>query len=84
MKNVHRFPKSFCGFLWVAIAISFGGYSAANAEDNSQESKTETIQCNTKVDWYPDWREAMAIAEKSGKPLFVLHLSGNLRNEKFT
>lgn len=84
MATAPRLPKWFFS-LCCTLAITAGSFSMTAAQDgNASVDKAETIKCNTKVEWHADWREAFALAEKSNKPLFVLHLSGNLQNEAFT
>ena len=51
------------------------------AEDGA---KTEFIQCDTKINFVADYEEAFELAKAENKPLFIVHLSGNLKNSAFT
>ena len=48
-------------------------------------AKSRTLpKHGTQVSWYPDTESARVAAEKQGKMLFVMHLSGNLAKQQFT
>ena len=45
---------------------------------------SEIVKCDTAVEWMRDYDAAFDRAKKTGKPIYVFHLSGNLLNKDFT
>ena len=48
------------------------------------EGNESTGDCGTLLSFHHDYEAAFELAAKENKPLFVVHLSGNLRNEDYT
>ena len=46
----------------------------------AEDGPTDTIQCETKINFVADYDKA----KTENKPLFIVHLSGNLKNSAFT
>ena len=51
---------------------------------SEQERTPNPIRCGTRIDWIEDNELAFAEARRTGKLVYVLHLSGNLKNSTFT
>ena len=50
----------------------------------AEDGKPEIIQCETKINFVADYDKAFELAKTENKPLFIVHLSGNLKNSAFT
>ena len=66
-------------------ASANGAASAKGALEDSKPAPVEGScgRLGTAIDWYP-LEKARAISKESGRPLFVMHLSGNFEKEDFT
>ena len=67
-------------FFSVSIVLAF--LLASNAP--AFEGNESTGDCGTLLSFHHDYEAAFELAAKENKPLFVVHLSGNLRNEDYT
>lgn len=79
-----KFSTKVCA---LALVFLFGGLFAGFTtwqELTAAEPSDETGRCGTKVNFVDDEAEAFEIARKTGKLVYVLHLSGNLKSETFT
>lgn len=78
----------FSGFFTIVACAILAGQVEQNLErvatPSDVELRSETNGCGTKIDWIDNQDEAFAEARRLNRPVFVLHLSGNLRNEHFT
>lgn len=65
---------------FLCCSITFG-------QLDSPAQKTEVgvdSKCGTQIDFAVDYESAFEEARKTGRPLFVVHLSGDLRNSTYT
>lgn len=77
-----KFKAGTCALLLTTLFV--GVASAQEAEFFDNEASSETHRCGTEVEFFADEAKAFAAAKKTGKLVYVLHLSGNLKNETFT
>lgn len=63
------------------ILLTLFCQTIAAAED---ATKPEIIQCETKINFVADYDKAFELAKAENKPLFIVQLSGNLKNSEFT
>lgn len=75
------FSKAICVAL---VSVMTTSISAFQSDGNATGQGRAKSFCQTKVEFYTDFVEAFAVAQETGKPLYVLELSGNLQNEAFT
>ena len=71
-------------FLFSIFALGLFATTTSTAKGESHNTQCKTKQCDTLIDWIADPQAAFTLAERTGKPLFVFHLSGNLLRRKFT
>lgn len=70
------------GFLFAILLVRIG--SGQVTEFFPDEAEIDSHRCGTQIDFVEDETTAFEKARKSGRPVYVLHLSGNLKNETFT
>lgn len=81
--RIHRITTAFLLTISLPLAAQINP-SFAPDPGPDLDSPIQIIQCGTKVDWIADNERAFAEAKRTGKPVYMLHLSGNLKNENFT
>jgi hypothetical protein len=64
--------------LWLAPAWALAGDKPADKKGEPSGS------CGTNIDFYDSPKEAAKLAEKEQKLVFVLHVSGNFEDPRFT
>ena len=71
-------------YRWLAAAaLAAIAIAAAPVLAQAQEA-CHVDRYGTTVDWHKDYDKACQIAAKEGKPLFVIHISGDLPDPKRT
>ncbi len=69
---------------FVFVSLFSLNLGAIQSVETATNDPSETSFCETKVEFHTDYAQAFAIAKRTGKPLFVLQLSGDLKNPTFT
>ncbi|MCH2182454.1 MAG: hypothetical protein MK108_10655 [Mariniblastus sp.] len=69
---------------FVLVSLLSSGVSGTEWVDTPTDHPDETSYCQTKVKFHTDYVKAFELAKRTGKPLFVLQLSGDLKNATFT
>ena len=64
-----------CSIVWSSCCFS---------QDADETEAGRLATCGTLLGWHTDVGEAKRVAKRLGKPLVVLHLSGDFQNEDFT
>ncbi len=67
----------------VALGLAFTPLAQAQT-CGVAPTTSATARHGTKVDWYADRDKAYAVAKKTGRPVFEMHISGEFANPGLT
>lgn len=62
----------------------FGSEVTTSPKESADPVESQSSNCGTLIDWVADNDTAFEQAKQAGKPIYMLHLSGNLKNDQFT
>ena len=76
-------PASLTRLALLALGLAFTPLAQAQSCDVAPTTSA-TARHGTKVDWYADRTKAYALAKKTGRPVFEMHISGEFANPGLT